>query len=128
MHVFMGAAPASENQTSVHYAMHVLAHELPAPPDATDVEFDDDTRTLQCNMPRPMDAAVAFYREAMPAAGYRELPGEEPQVHHVNLSFGTDAGDVVAVQVAKKADRTCTIRICGVSAAMMEKLRKKEAK
>jgi hypothetical protein len=126
MHVFMATASAQGNRTSVHYTALALAHELPAPPDATDVEFDDDAWTLQCDMPRPMDAGVAFYRQAMPAAGYRELPGEKPQDRYVNLRFGTDAGDVVAVQVAKKDDWTCTIQIYGVSAAMMERLRKEE--
>jgi hypothetical protein len=128
LNVFVNTAPAQGNQTSVQYAVHALAHELPAPPDAIGVEFDDDAWTLRCEMPGTMDAGVAFYRQAMPAAGYRALPGENPQDKHVNLRFGTDAGDVVLVQVAKKDDKTSKIRIYGVSAAMMEKLRKDERK
>lgn len=126
LNVFIRTASAQGNQTNVQYAVHALAHELPAPPDAIGVEFDDDAWTLRCEIPSTMDAGADFYRQAMPAAGYKSLPGEKPQDKFVNLRFGTDASDVVLVQVAKKDDRTSKILIYGVSAAMMEKLRKDE--
>jgi hypothetical protein len=126
--VFVSTAPAEGNQTSVQYGVSALGHELPAPDDAVGVEFDDTAWTLDCELPRPMEAGVDFYRQAMPAAGYKALRGEQPQATYVNLRFGTEAGDVVNVQVAKKDDKTSKISIFGISAATMEKLRKEEEK
>ena len=44
------------------------------------------------------------------------------------MRFGTEAGDVVVVQVAKKDDKTSKVVVYGVSAAMMGKIPKDEEK
>jgi hypothetical protein len=125
---FLTKAPAQGNQTSVQYGVHAIGHELPAPADATEVEFDDDAWTMCCEVPCPMDKGVAFYREAMPAAGYKALSGEAPQERYVNLRFGTEAGDVICVQVAKKDEKTCKVDMFGTPAEVMEKIRQEEKK
>jgi hypothetical protein len=128
LNVFVSKASDPGYAASVQYGVHAIAHELPAPLDATDVEFDDAAWTLHCELPTTMEAGVAFYRQAMAAAGYKELSGEKPQEKYINLRFGTEAGDVIPVQVAKKDDKTCKISIYGVSAEMMEKIRKEDEK
>jgi hypothetical protein len=126
--VMINQAPAQNNQTAVHYSVHALGHELPAPPNASGIEFDDEAWTLNCEMSSPIDAGVAFYQQAMIAAGYKALPGEQPQDKYVNMRFGTEPGDVVLVQVAKKDDKTSKISIHGISAAVMEEIRKEDKK
>jgi hypothetical protein len=128
LRVFINKAPAQNNQTSVHYSVSALGHELPAPPDATRVRFDDKDWRMECEVPASMDTVTQFYRTAMPAAGYKDLPGEAPQDKYVTPRFGAEGGDVVLVQVQKKGDKNSSVSAFGVSAAMLEKMRKDDEK
>src|SRR5262249_22234157 len=89
--VYVGESPVKEFRTHVQFMVTALAHELPAPPNATKVEFDDANWKMRCEVPGDLKEAAEFYQKAMPAAGYKALSSEEPRPAYWNLRFGTDS-------------------------------------
>jgi hypothetical protein len=80
--------------------------------------------------PRPVkpvaSKAADFYQKAMPATGYQPLPGEDPRHTSWSLRFGTDAGDVIMVQVSSKDGQTTQVHIHGISAAVLAAVKKRD--
>jgi hypothetical protein len=125
--VMVVVAPAQNNETSVQYNVTALSHELPTPPEAAHVEFDDDRCELKCTVPGDFKAAAEFYRKSMPEIGYKPLASEDPRETYWNLRFGADNGDVVVVQAASKDGKTTKIHITGVPAAAFEEMKTGES-
>jgi hypothetical protein len=121
--VFTGVHPL-DKKTFFQYMVSTLSHELPTPAEAAKVQFNDSRWQLECETPGDLKAAADFYQKAMPALGYQSLPGEDAQPTYWNLRFGTDAGDVIMVQVQRKDKQTTRISIEGVSAAMLAAIKK----
>jgi hypothetical protein len=109
--VDVSAAPAENNKTSVEYAARALTHELPTPPHATNVQFDDDRGELKCIAPGDLKLAAEFYRGEMPKLGYKPLAGEKPRENNGNLHFASPRGDEIVVHVEKSSERTVKILI-----------------
>jgi hypothetical protein len=122
--IYTGIHPV-EKKTFFQYMVSALSHELPTPPEATKVVFKDERWQLSCETPGDWPAAAEFYEKAMPALGCKPLPGEDPKPTYRNLRFGTEAGDVILVQVSSKDKQTTQIHIDGVSAAMVDAIKKK---
>jgi hypothetical protein len=118
--VMIVVAPAQHNETSVQYNVTALSHELPTPPEAADVEFDDNRCELKCSVPGDFRSAAEFYRKTMPEIGYKPLASEDPRETYWNLRFGAENGDVVVVQAASKDGTTTKILITGVPAAVVK--------
>ncbi len=123
--VMIGLAPAQNNKTMVQYNVYALSHEIPVPPGASDVEFDDNKWELKCKAPGDFLAVAELYKKAMLAAGLKALPGEQPQEKYVNQRFGTEAGDIVMVQTSVKDDQTHVL-VSGISAAMLAEIKKQD--
>lgn len=113
LNVFINALPHRDVATNVTYSVRVLAHELPAPPGAVKIEFDDGAWKMRCESPISMQSTGEFYQRAMPEIGYKPLPTEPPTPTTWNLGFGTDAGDIVLVQLANADGRTTKIELRG---------------
>ena len=126
--IFIVVAPAQGNQTNVQYSVRALAHELPAPPGATQVEFDDEMWEMKCEVPGDLQTVAEYYRKAMPAAGYKTLSSEDPRETYINLRFGTEADDIVLVQVASKDGKSTKVHAIGTSAGVLAEMRKREEK
>ena len=125
--VFIGINPLKK-KTHLQYSVAALAHELPTPPDTAKLQFDDNRWKLRCEVPGDMKTAAAFYQKAMPAAGYKALPSEEPHDTYWNLRFGTEQGDVIMVQVFSEKGKTTKVLIDGIPAAVMAKIKEGEGK
>ena len=83
--VLVGSAAGDEkkSRSSVKYVIGAIGHQLPAPPDAVDVEFDDTLCQMQCTVPRELQHVAKYYRDAMSDLGYefpREIPADETRV------------------------------------------------
>jgi hypothetical protein len=122
--IYTGIHP-TQKKTFYQYMVSALSHELPTPPEATKVQFKDALWQLSCETPGDWQLAAEFYQKAMRELGYKPLPGEDPQPTYRNLRFGNDAGDVIMVQVSSKDQQTTQIHIDGVSAAMIDAIKKK---
>lgn len=106
LNVFINLLPHQENVTNVTYAVRALAHELPAPPEATLVEFDDGQKKMRAEVPVGLEAVVGFYEKAMPEAGYTSLPAENPRPTSATLRYANPAKDVVVVSLLAMGEQT----------------------
>jgi hypothetical protein len=123
--IFIGVHPL-QKKTYLQYQVAALGHELPTPPEATKVQFNDARWEMACEVPGDWKGAADFYQKAMPALGYRPLPGEDPQPTYWNLRFGTDTGDLIMVQVSSKDRQTTQVSIHGVPAAVLAAIRERD--
>jgi hypothetical protein len=62
--------PGNQNASAVEYVIGAIGHELPAPQDANDVQFDDATCLMKCSVPRDIEPVAKYYQEAMTALGF----------------------------------------------------------
>ncbi len=104
------SAPAENNETTVEYSVRALSHELPAPPDAIDIQFDDDRCELRCVAPNDLKSVADFYRRMMPELGYEPLKGEHPDDTHMNLRFASQR-DGIVIRVESKSGKTSAVLI-----------------
>jgi hypothetical protein len=123
--MFIGINPLYK-KTHFQYSVSALGHELPTPPDAAKVRFDDVRWELACEVPGGWKAAAEFYQKAMPALGCQPLPGEDPRPTYWNLRFGTEAGDVIMVQVSSKDGQMTRVSIHGIPAAVLAAMKKRD--
>jgi len=111
--VFITAVPHRENFANVTYSVRTLAHELPAPPNASNIEFDDRTWKLRCDVADSLPAVAEFYKTAFPETGFAEVVDRsQPST----LVFANHADDLVTVELRKKDDRTTHVNIAGIAA------------
>ncbi|MBR1145227.1 hypothetical protein [Bradyrhizobium sp. AUGA SZCCT0431] len=61
------------NQSSVIYSANTAHVNVPFPPDATDILFDEWRPYLGCIAPTTFDATLAFFRKEMEASGWKPL-------------------------------------------------------
>ena len=124
--VYISSAPAQGNKTSVQYSVTALGHELPSPPEATNVKFEDDAWKMRCEAPGDVKTVGEFYQKAMPAAGYKPLPSEEPRDSYWNLRFGTETDDIVLVQVSSKDGKTVKVNMAGLSPELLAEMKRQD--
>jgi hypothetical protein len=70
LRVLVSLKPGKDNTSAVEYMIGAIGHQLPAPSDATDVEFDDAMCRMFCNVPRDIDPVAKYYVVAMRALGF----------------------------------------------------------
>jgi len=75
--VFINAAPAQNNATSVTYSGVPLAHDLPFPKNATDIKFDADRPHLKCTTPDTVEATSDFFRTELITRGWSPWSKEQ---------------------------------------------------
>lgn len=75
--VFINAAPAQNNATSVTYSGVPLTHDLPFPQNATEIKFDADRPHLKCTTPDTVEAASEFFRTELITRGWSPWSKEQ---------------------------------------------------
>lgn len=70
---YISVAPAQGGKTSVQYAFTIMAHDVPIPPSAKDVNLTSSSPELQCLAPQDMEATAKFYHDAYAEVGYEAV-------------------------------------------------------
>jgi hypothetical protein len=124
--VSVRVAPAQAGKTVIEYQLTALSHELPAPADAVDLEFDDAKGELTCHLPRNPEAAANEFRKLFAAAGLTETPSEKPTDKQITLRFVAKNEDVTMVVLTSDDGSQTKVRMFTVPAAVLAKLRERE--
>lgn len=105
---YLGVAPDQDGKTTVQYDTSVLNNELPAPPDATAIEYDDLLPHLKFQTSLDFDKVAAFYRKSAEGLGWTakdELT--DSREDSTTLFFEGDESTLYLLQLTKvEGDKT----------------------
>ena len=87
---YITTAPAQGNKTSVQYSTALLPLDLPLASEANQLEFDQTEPFLSYTTADSPDSLAAFYRQAMVAFGWTELPGATITPEHAVVAFANE--------------------------------------
>ncbi len=113
--VMVNVAPAQGNKTAVMYGSSLLAADIPAPSNATQLNFTGQQKTLRFESPDDFAAVVGFYEKTLPVQGWKPsgpkmVVGEGDFGRPVGSRVFTNAaGDVIDVSLEKSDDKTSTV-------------------
>ena len=130
--VMVNVAPAQGNKTAVMYGSTLLAADIPAPANATQLSFTGQQKTLRFESPEDFAAVVGFYEKTLPAQGWKPsgakmVVGEGDFGRPVGSRVFTNAaGDVIDVSLEKSEDKTSAV-VKHLSKQEMEAAQKKLA-
>jgi|GEM_PF-6456693 len=109
--VTVSKPPVPNSKTMVQYQMSTIAHELPAPPEARDIVFDDANRKLKCHVPGDVVDVAKFYRDAMPKVGYKALQDDDPKPDRILLRFEPPEKGILLVDLTTEDHKTTTVEL-----------------
>ena len=75
------------DQSVVYYSADRITANVPFPPDATDIIFDQHRPYLGCIAPAAFDATVDFFRKEMQAIGWKPLSAADAAARWPNAKF-----------------------------------------
>jgi hypothetical protein len=75
------------DQSVVYYSADRITANVPFPPDAADIIFDQHRPYLGCIAPAAFDATVNFFRKEMQAIGWKPLSAAEAAARWPNAKF-----------------------------------------
>jgi hypothetical protein len=94
------AAPAQANSTSINYTVKMVPLELPAPPNATQLQFSDDRIQLAFDSEWDAEKIGDFYREQLAEASWKATTERMIEDRPMkSLIFRNEAGDLLDLQV-----------------------------
>ena len=124
MTAYISVAPAQQGQTTIQYSSRMLRQELPAPPNAEALEFDDHRPYLKCLMAGKMSAAVEFYSKAFPEIGYTEKRSVHASETDAVVVFRSPAQDVVLAQLKPVEGDKVEVTVRMLTAAFIAEMNK----
>ncbi|CAN7628597.1 hypothetical protein LJR220_005832 [Bradyrhizobium sp. LjRoot220] len=92
------------NQSSVIYSANTAHVNVPFPPDATDIMFDEWRPYLGCIAPTALDATLSFFRKEMAASGWKPLKAAEAAARWPNAQLSETIENGVRVYYSHDFD------------------------
>lgn len=120
MTVFISVAPAQKGQTSIQYSARMLIQELPAPPTAEALEFDDQRPYLRCQIPGEIKGAIDFFKKAFPEIGFSEHRATNESASGAFLVFRSSDKDVAIAELKKLEGDKIDATVRTITAATIE--------
>jgi hypothetical protein len=94
------AAPAQANSTSINYSVRMVPLELPAPPNANQLQFSDDMIQLAFDSEWDAEKIGDFYREQLAEASWKATTERMIEDRPMkSLILRNEAGDLLDLQV-----------------------------
>ncbi len=87
---FITTAPAQDNKTSVQYSTTLLPLDVPVAAGADQIQFDKTEPYLEYISADSPDSLADFYRQAMAALGWSELPDATVTAEQAVIAFAND--------------------------------------
>lgn len=87
---FVTTAPAQDNKTSVQYSVVLLPLDAPIAAGADQIQFDKTEPYLEYTSSDSPDSLAGFYRQAMAAFGWTELPDATVSAEQAMVAFANE--------------------------------------
>jgi hypothetical protein len=105
--VFIGEAPAQDNQTTISYSAELMSADLDPPPGASRIQYADSTTALSFDAPQSVDDVLAHYRQALAADGWKPTTEQPVKIDlYDTLIFRNAAGDMLTLKLHSVDDGT----------------------
>ncbi len=75
------------DQSVVYYSAERITANVPFPPNATDIVFDEHRPYLGCIAPAPLDATLDFFRKELAAISWQPLSAADAAAHWPNAEM-----------------------------------------
>jgi hypothetical protein len=75
------------DQSVVYYSSERVTANVPLPPDATEIVFDENRPYLGCIAPAALDATLDFFRKELAAIGWQPLTAADAAGHWPNAAL-----------------------------------------
>ncbi|MDX1964162.1 MAG: hypothetical protein SFX18_13495 [Pirellulales bacterium] len=121
------AAPAQQGKIVVQITLQTLGNELPAPAEATDVEYDDSDWKLFCKIPGTIAKVSEYYDQAMIAAGHKLFTHDEEQEGKRILRYKTPREDIIMITLEQQPEGIVSVDAQGFPIEILRES-KEEAK
>lgn len=122
--LYASKAPAQDNKTVVQYQVRTIAHELPAPLDATNLKFDDARVELTCDAPGDVSQLFKFYSEAMPKVGCKPLKHDDPKPKSAILRFEPAEKGILLIELSTEDNKTTKVASRYFSAEFLAEMKR----
>lgn len=100
-------APAQGNKTSLMFSTEQMSADLPAPSEFTRLQYSEPTTTLAVDSPQSLEDLVAFYRDALAPAGWKQTTDKPIQETFTQfLIYRNPAGDMLTMESRKIEEGT----------------------
>ncbi len=122
--VFVVAAPAQQNKTSVTYSAELMSVELDPPPESTLIHYADSITSLNFDSKLSIDDVVAFYRKQLESLGWQATTDKPIKISlYDTLFFRNKAMDMLTLEL-NTVDDISRGRLQFQTAAEVEELEK----
>lgn len=120
------AAPAQGGKTMITYLGEQMSADIPAPPDATELQYADDLRRLTFRSAAGLDAIVAHCKQALAEAGWKPTRDATFQQDGKDvLPFRNAEQDLLMLEIAAAAGGVSKVQLDYQSAADIAEMNRK---
>jgi hypothetical protein len=117
---------APGKKTMITYSCELMSGDLPAPPDAKDVRYDDTSQKLTFISAAVMDAIIDFYREKLGKTGWKQDEGKPFRIDDYDqVTYRSPEGEVIFLKLMPERDGSRNVALEYLSAEDIVELKKK---
>jgi hypothetical protein len=122
----VSVAPAQGGKTMISYSSELLSADLPAPPDAAELRYTDQTQELNFETAADKNAAIAYYRKTLATTGWESTLDHTVQIDNKDeMIFRNPAKDMLTLTLSSASDGKLSVSLGFQSAAEIAELDRK---
>ena len=122
----VSSAPAQGGKTMIQFSSELMSADLPAPPEAVDLRYSDQTKELSFESPEGKEAVTAFYRKELASAHW--APTLEKLVdidERPTMIFRNPGKDMLTLSFAKERETRTPVSLQFQTAAEIAELERR---
>jgi hypothetical protein len=121
--VTVGSAPAQGGKTMISFAGELMSADLPAPPDAEDVRYSDQTQELSFETAANKDTVTDLYRKTLATSGWKATLDTTVKIDDNDVViFRNAAHDLLTLSLSPARHGTIPVSLKHQSAAEIAEL------
>ena len=119
----VSAAPAQGGRTMISYASELMSADIPAPPDAEELQYADSTKELRFETVATKDSVADFYKTTLAKDGWKPTLEKMVQVgDNDEMIFRNPAKDMLTLSMPPRPSEKIPVSLQHQSAAEIAEL------
>ena len=122
----VSVAPAQGGKTMISYSSELLSADLPAPPDAAELRYTDQTQELNFETAADKNAVIAYYRKTLATTGWESTLDHTVQIDNKDeMIFRNPTKDMLTLTLSSASDGKLPVSLLFQNAAEIAELDRK---